>query len=187
MTESELYAEHYANGGIKSDERRRTYGEVFTPEWLVKDMCNMIEKESGPDADAFEILTHTWLDPAVGTGNFPAEILRRKFAVCETPLDGVVALNTVYAIDIQQDNVEETRQRLKDMFIERFDAAPEVVDAILERNIVCGNFLTGRNTDGTKIWFLEDCKEYWEGIERMQKEEERKARRKNVRKQEKLH
>lgn len=179
-------AEYYADGGIKSDERRRKYGEVFTPEWLVQDMLNMMEKENEDFfKDPFKVLTANYLDPAVGTGNFPAEILRRKLDICETVLDGVIAIGTIYGIDIQQDNVEETRQRLKDMLVERFkptDAVLTLVNTLLEHNIICGNFLTGLNADGSKIWFLEDCKEYWEEIERRQREEEKKARRKSVRK-----
>ena len=80
---------YYANGGVKSKERSNKYGEVFTPEWVVKKMCDLLELEN---EDAFTVLTMTFLDPAVGTGNFPAEILRRKFEICETPLDGVVAI-----------------------------------------------------------------------------------------------
>ena len=167
---------YHSQGGIKSKERSQKFAEVFTPNWMVKKMCDLIEQEAEPDADAYRILTRTWLDPAVGTGNFPAEILRRKFAVCETPFDGLVALGSVYAIDIQQDNVLETRERLKEMYAERFGSASPSVDATLEKNIVCGNFLTGLTSDGDKIWFLADEKDYWDYIERRQAEEAKKAR-----------
>ena len=51
----------------------------------------------------------------------------------------------IYGIDIQSDNVEESRQRLFDMFIAAFPSAclGEILAAelILERNIVCGDSL----------------------------------------------
>ncbi len=146
-------------GGIKSRERVRKYGEVFTPERIVRDMCDLVEKESADD-DALAVITRTWLEPACGTGNFLAEIFRRKLAVCETPLDAVLALDSLYGIDVQPDNAEETRARLKTMFRERFDPPAESVDAladlILKNNIVCGDFLTGLTSGGDKIWFLSD-------------------------------
>lgn len=144
---------YYSNGGIKSKERSNKYGEVFTPEWLVKKMCDLLEQES---QDAFTVLTMTFLDPAVGTGNFPAEILRRKLAICETPLDGVVAISTLYGIDIQEDNVLECRERLKQMYVDRFGPAPKAVELALERNFVAGNFLTKRLNTGEPIWFLQE-------------------------------
>lgn len=147
---------YYENGGIKSKERANKYAEVFTPEWLVKKMCDLLELEN---EDAFTVLTMTFLDPAVGTGNFPAEILRRKFAICETPLDGVVAISTLYGVDIQEDNVLECRERLKQMYVDRFGPAPAAVDLALERNFVVGNFLTKTLNTGEPIWFLREEEE----------------------------
>ena len=144
---------YYENGGIKSKARKEKYGEVFTPDWLVKKMCDLLELEN---KDAFEVLTMTFLDPAVGTGNFPAEILRRKLKICEIPFDGAVAISTLYGIDIQEDNILECRERLKQMFVDRFGPAPKAIDMLLERNFVAGNFLTKKLNNGEPIWFLMD-------------------------------
>lgn len=54
---------------IKSKERRQKYGEVFTPAWLVKDMCDMVQNEAEPGVDVYAIHT-TFLEPACGNGNF---------------------------------------------------------------------------------------------------------------------
>lgn len=146
---------YYANGGIKSKERAAKYAEVFTPEWLVKKMCDLLEQEN---EDAFTVLTKTFLDPAVGTGNFPAEILRRKLDICETPLDACIAVSTLYGIDIQEDNVQETGERLAGMVYERFGKSKQLVTAVefyLRRNIVAGNFLTKKLNTGEPIWFLQ--------------------------------
>ena len=135
---------------IKSRERVRKYGEVFTPERLVKEMCDMLEKES---PDAFMALTNTFLEPACGTGNFLVEILQRKLALCKDKSDGIDALNSIYGVDILSDNIDESRKRMKEIYVQKFGDSEEI-DKVLERNIVCGNFLTKTTLDGNKIWFL---------------------------------
>lgn len=133
---------YFSEGGIKSKERSAKFGEVFTPSWVVKKMCDMIPE------DGYGI-GRTFLEPACGTGNFLVEIFRRKLEYCTDILDGISALNSIYGIDIQQDNVSQSRQRLRRMFTERFSVCPPAVDEILERNIVCGNFLHPET-----VWFL---------------------------------
>ena len=44
---------YHSQGGIKSKERSQKFAEVFTPNWMVKKMCDLIEQEAEPDADAF--------------------------------------------------------------------------------------------------------------------------------------
>ena len=140
-------------GLIKSRERVSKFAEVYTPQWLVEKMCDMCEAEN---EDAFTVLTKTWLEPSCGNGNFLVEIFRRKLLICETPMDGAVALSTIYGIDILPDNVNEARERLKAMYTERFGEVTKDIDNILERNIICGNFLTKQTSDGKPIWFLDD-------------------------------
>lgn len=151
---------------IKSKERVKKHGEVFTPAWVVRDMCDMLAENSAGE-DVFRIES-TFLEPACGTGNFLTEIFARKLTRCRTVQDGLAALSSIYGIDILPDNVEESRANLKEMFHERFGAAEEI-DSILDRNILCGDFLTGLTSNGQKIWFLEDNKDYWDFIEERQK------------------
>ena len=66
----------------KSKERVAKYGEVFTPQHIVKDMCDMLEKENPGAFDP----ERTFLEPSCGDGAFILEILRRKFSLCS---DGV--------------------------------------------------------------------------------------------------
>lgn len=142
---------------IKSKDRVSKYGEVYTPQNVVEKMCDLCEEEN---EDAFSVLTKTWLEPACGNGNFLVEILRRKLAVCETPFDGMVAVGSIYGIDILSDNVKETKERLRAMYADKFGTVPQVIDRILDRNIVCGNFLTKKTYAGEQIWFLNDeCEE----------------------------
>ena len=119
--------------GIKSQDRVKKHGEVFTPVHIVRDMTAMVNKalhekldEQGitSDADkAKELLKKTWLEPACGTGNFLVEILKDKLSYVEKlakPEDAkldmytLMAVATIYAIDIQLDNVLESRARLID-------------------------------------------------------------------------
>lgn len=124
---------------IKSKQRVKDFAEVFTPAHIVKDMCDLVPEEMWVSVDT------TFLEPACGNGNFLAEILGRKFKQCENWQEGLKALNSVYGMDIQQDNVEETKIRLFDMYIAAFPKAPALSGIIavcmLEKHIVQGNFI----------------------------------------------
>ena len=59
---------------IKSKERVADHGEVFTAEREVNAMLDLVKQET-------ERIESRFLEPACGTGNFLAEVLRRKLAV----------------------------------------------------------------------------------------------------------
>lgn len=124
---------------IKSKKRVKDFAEVFTPSWLVKDMCDLI-----PDS-VWNNIESTFLEPACGNGNFLVEIYRRKLAICKDERDGLKALASIVGIDIQADNCEESRKRLMTMFCEAFPNANEVcillATGILQNNIICGDSL----------------------------------------------
>ena len=122
---------------IKSKQRVSDFGEVFTPAHIVKDMYDLVPEEMWASIDT------TFLEPACGTGNFLAEILARKLELCKNWQDGLIALKSVYGIDIQMDNVIEARQRLFDMYIAKFPKSPALsgimAAQLLASNIVCGD------------------------------------------------
>lgn len=124
---------------IKSKQRVKDFAEVFTPKHIVKDMCDLVPEEMWTNVET------TFLEPACGTGNFLAEILERKFKLCKNWEDGLRALKSIYGVDIQQDNVEEAKGRLFEMYIKQFPKSPAlsglIAAQILENNIVCGNFI----------------------------------------------
>lgn len=124
---------------IKSKERVKTRGEVFTPDWIVKDMCDLIPSEIWKNIDS------TFLEPACGNGNFLAEIYARKLERCKTEKEGLKALNSIYGIDIMPDNCAESRLKLVEMFADRFpksnDFARLTALAIVNNNIICGDSL----------------------------------------------
>lgn len=119
---------------IKSNKRKRSFGEVYTPSWLVKNMCDMLPE------DAWNDIHKTFLEPSCGNGNFLVEILDRKLKLCKNASDGLVALSSIYGIDIQEDNVQESIQRMYSMFVERFGESNEALE-ILQQNIICADSL----------------------------------------------
>lgn len=64
---------------VKSRERVAAHGEVFTAEREVKAMCDLVKPET-------ERIDSRFLEPACGDGNFLAEILTRKLACEQIPV-----------------------------------------------------------------------------------------------------
>lgn len=123
---------------IKSKDRARDHGEVFTPAHIVKDMCDLIPSELWENIDT------KFLEPCCGNGNILAEIAQQKFERCSNADEGLRALRSIYGIDILPDNVLESRARLLSMYNARFDAPPcKLLSAaeIVGTNIMLGNSL----------------------------------------------
>ena len=138
---------------VKSKQRVADHGEVFTSEREVNAMLDLVKQET-------ERIDSRFLEPACGDGNFLAEILRRKLAVVKKvykkdPIDyeknAVLAVSSIYGVDILQDNVDACRTRLFEIWDKEYKRVckkevnqdcREAVRFILSRNIVCGNALT---------------------------------------------
>jgi hypothetical protein len=141
---------------VKSKERVAEYGEVFTNPREVNAMLDLVKHET-------ERIDSRFLEPACGNGNFLAEVLNRKLNVVEqkyshTQIEwefyAVIAVSSIYGVDILEDNVEECCQRLFNIFKERYNALftekckPEVlrsVEFLLHRNILWGDALDFTN------------------------------------------
>ena len=61
---------------IKSKRRVADHGEVFTPQWLVEKMLDLVKGES-------ERIDSRFLESAFGSGNFLVPVLQRKLAAVE--------------------------------------------------------------------------------------------------------
>lgn len=150
---------------IKSKKRVKEFAEVFTSEREVKAMCNLIPQE------VWENITSTFLEPACGTGNFLAEIYSRKLQRCKTEKDGLKALASIYGVDIQSDNVAESRLRLVEMFVDKFPEANDIARltalAIATNNIVCDDALNPK-TETVKSWGITADEKYVKTIEKNQ-------------------
>ena len=138
---------------IKSKERVSQRGEVFTAERDVNSMLDLVANEClRPDS--------RFLEPACGDGNFLSAILKRKLTELrrkykKSPRDyeklSIVAIGSLYGVDIMNDNVEACRERLFSIWNTEYtdhcksEASDEARDAarfIIERNIINGNALT---------------------------------------------
>lgn len=138
---------------IKSKKRVINHGEVFTNEREVKAMCDLVSHEC-------ERIDSRFLEPACGDGNFLSEILHRKLSTVKknykrNPYDferySVLAVTTIYGVDIMQDNVEECRARMYKIWEKEYRAVCKkecnhetkaAIRYILTQNILCGNALT---------------------------------------------
>lgn len=103
---------------VKSKQRVFGHGEVFTAEREVNAMLDLVKPET-------ERIDSRFLEPACGEGAFLIEILRRKLEVVKSrygksPYDyeryAVLAVTSIYGVDILQDNVEICRQRLYELW-----------------------------------------------------------------------
>ena len=154
------------NSQIKSRERISRYEEVYTAEREVNAMLNLVGHES-------EKIDSTFLEPACGNGNFLIEILRRKLKTVQQAYGNskklfsryaLLAISSIYGVDIQKDNVEECRERLKsyfvDIYVGLFGVKPlnnlvSAVSQILNDNICWGNTLTYANGMGEPLRMFE--------------------------------
>lgn len=138
---------------IKSKQRVADHGEVFTNEREVKAMCDLVKHET-------ESIDSRFLEPACGDGNFLAEILSRKLEIVKkkyrkSSFDyekmSLLAVSSVYGVDILVDNVEACRARLFKIWEKEYkkicktecnEDTKESIRFILSKNIVCGNALS---------------------------------------------
>lgn len=138
---------------VKSKERVAEHGEVFTNDREVKAMCDLVAHEC-------ERIDSRFLEPACGDGNFLAEIVKRKLAVCKkfykkNTYDyerySVLVMTSIYGIDIMQDNVDDCRARMFELWNREYESVckkecnndtRDAVIYILNKNILCGNALT---------------------------------------------
>lgn len=138
---------------IKSRQRVADHGEVYTAEREVKAMCDLVYDECGRIDSRF-------LEPACGDGNFLAEILSRKLAavkkkykksVIDYEKNALLAVSSIYGVDILADNVAACRERLFKIWRKEYKSVMKTaysedteksVRFILSKNIVCGNALT---------------------------------------------
>ena len=138
---------------VVSRKRVADHGEVLTGKREVNAMLDLVKSET-------ERIDSRFLEPACGTGNFLTEILERKLRVVEarygkSQLDyeryAILAVSSIYGIDILEDNVQQCRQRLFGIFDLNYlrlfknktnDDCRESVRFILERNIIHGDALS---------------------------------------------
>jgi hypothetical protein len=146
---------------IKSRERVVDHGEVFTSEREVNAMLDLVVNET-------HRIDSRFLEPACGTGNFLIEVLNRKLEVVsdryrksqiEFERYAVIAVGSIYGVDLLEDNVDHCRQRLFEAFDLVYgglygaacsDDCRTSIRFILTRNILWGDALTMKTVCGNE-------------------------------------
>jgi len=141
---------------VKSKKRVADHGEVFTAQREVNAMLDLVKQET-------ERIDSRFLEPACGNGNFLVEVLRRKLDVVDnryvkSQLEweryAVLAVSSIYGVDILEDNAIECRKRLYNIFLDRYVAHFKIqckeecnqsILFILNRNILWGDALDFTN------------------------------------------
>lgn len=138
---------------VTSRERVVAHGEVMTADREVTAMLRLVAHEA-------ERIESRFLEPACGNGNFLAEVLRRKLETVRRRYGAnqlayerysVLAVTSIYGIDLLEDNVRNCRKRLLRIYAEAYeelfpetirDACLRSVRFILKKNIIRGDALT---------------------------------------------
>lgn len=150
----------------KSKKRIRDHGEVFTPDFVVEDMLDLVMNET-------KRIESRFLEPACGDGNFLIKILERKLDVVKknykkSQFDyekySLIAISSLYGVELLGDNVQKARERLYDYFYKQYTKLYKKkvnteflknVEYLLDRNIIQGDALTLKDPLGEPIIFSE--------------------------------
>ncbi len=134
---------------VKSKQRVADHGEVFTPPELVEAMIGLVEAEA-------ERIDSRFLEPACGSGNFLIPVLRRKLATVDSRYgksdferrhQALLALMSIYGIELLDDNVAECRANILDLFsthlgVVHTDELYAAARVVVDLNIVHGDALS---------------------------------------------
>ncbi len=145
---------------VKSKKRVKDHGEVFTPDFIVNDMLDLVKNET-------ERIESRFLEPACGDGNFLAPILERKLEVVkkkykssqvEFERNALLAVSSIYGVELLHDNVKTCIERLYKIVDEMYSKLykgkcnndfRKSIQFVLNRNILQGNALDLKTADGT--------------------------------------
>ncbi len=147
---------------VKSRQRVTDHGEVFTPEWLVDAMLDLVREES-------QRIDSRFLEPACGEGNFLVKVLERKRAAVELKYGqsefekrhfALLGLMCIYGIELLPDNLDECRANMLAIFADflKVTEGDDLLTAgayVLTQNIVHGDAMTMLNSEGIAITFAE--------------------------------
>lgn len=154
---TELTEDIKIDNQVKSKKRVTDHGEVFTNQREVNDMLDLVKQET-------ERIDSRFLEPACGNGNFLAEVLRRKLTVVDSRYSksqiewerySVIAVSSIYGVDILEDNAQECRDRLLGIYTEWYSKTFKQVNNdcirsvrfLLSRNILWGDALDFTNPE----------------------------------------
>lgn len=155
---------------IKSSHRVKNHGEVFTP----KNIVNLILEQ--PEIfEKVKDISATFLEPSAGEGAFIVEIIRRRIEICNTisktqkefDFNCLLALSTIYGIELLEDNIEMLVMNSYAIFSEcyqkyaydnKYIINSKVLKSarvIIQANMQQGDTLKYINSEGNPIIFSE--------------------------------
>ena len=147
---------------IRSRQRVADHGEVFTPDWMVEAMLDLVKGET-------ERIDSRFLEPACGSGNFLVRVLKRKLAAVELRYGqsglekrhyALLGLMCTYGIELLADNIAECRANLLAIFdayldLDDQDDLHRAAVHVLSLNLVHADALTMRMHGDVAITFAE--------------------------------
>ena len=147
-----------SNQVLDTVQKKKDFGEVFTPDWIVNDMIAMLP-------DHIKTITARYLEPSAGDGAFLMPLLRLKLDMVfdqytnwtERVQHALTGLYNLYGVEIQLDNVQMCRLNLHTCFMNRFpkeqlpsnfyERLHNCAAYIVQRNIIHGDLLTGQRPE----------------------------------------
>lgn len=132
--------------------------QIFTPDFIVKDMCSEIGK------DVFDS-TKTILEPTSGDGAFTTYILQRRLEKIKADfeIESLRALSTIYSIEMDKELIEKQRNNIFTLVkifivknkIDVDDSYYDILKCIITTNFLWAMFNSDRDIDmgllGTEI------------------------------------
>jgi hypothetical protein len=129
---------------------------------MVDSMLDLVKQES-------ERIDSRFLEPACGTGNFLVNVLRRKLSTVarvygksefERNHQALLALMSIYGVELLSDNSQECRENLLNIFCEFVRAGTgdvwwQAANSVLQLNIIQGDALTLLSANGKALVFAE--------------------------------
>ncbi len=151
---------------IKSKSRVRDHGEVFTPDFIIDDMLDLVKNET-------DRIESRFLEPACGDGNFLIKVLERKLRVVKRVYkksqfdyerNAIIAVSSIYGVELLDDNARCARERIYNFFLNEYEKNYtkkinndflKSVRYVLNKNILQGNALTLKDREENPITFSE--------------------------------
>ena len=145
--------EYYDKFMKKSSNRVSQYGEVKTKNKEIDNMLGLVNNE-------IQRVDSRFLEPACGDGNFLKEILSKKLDIAfknskkdliKFEIQAIYGLSSLYGVELLEDNVAITRERLRDLIDKSFQDNFQVklnseysksINCILKLNIIHGDALS---------------------------------------------
>jgi hypothetical protein len=113
--------------------KHKTLGQVFTPQWIVAEILDMIGYNGA------SILDKYIMEPSCGDGAFLCEIVNRYIDVCLdnniAPKDIITRLSQyIYAIEIDEEEQKKSIDRLNDIVFNKLNITSDIKWQIYNQN-----------------------------------------------------